>query len=431
MARIASVESLDREGRGVAHVEGKAVFIDGALPGEIVEYAPYRGKANYEMAQVLRVIAPSASRVEARCPHYGVCGGCSLQHYEATAQVAAKQRVLEDALWHIGRVRPETMLPVVHGLPWRYRHRARLSARMVPSKGGVLVGFRERKSTYVVDMNSCEVLPEPVSALIPALRELVASLSLRDRMPQIEVVVGEAVTVLVLRILQALTPADEPLLRAFAEKAGVQLWLQSAGPETVVPFWPQVMPPLYYSLPEFGIRIAFTPTDFTQVNNSVNRILVRRALALLEPRPGERVVDFFCGLGNFALPIARSGASVTGYEGSEKMVARGRENAQANGLSRECRFEVANLFERKACAEIGAFDKALVDPPREGAIEVVKSFEASRPRRIVYVSCDPATLARDAGVLVNTQGYALRSAGIVNMFAHTSHVESLALFERE
>jgi len=429
--RIASVESLDREGRGVAHVDGKTVFIDGALPGEVVEYAPYRTKPSYELAQLLKVIRSSASRVEPRCPHYGVCGGCSLQHFDDTAQVAAKQRVLEDTLWHIGRVRPETVLPAVHGLPWCYRHRARLSVRMVPSKGGVLVGFRERKSTYVADMGSCEVLPAAVSELIPKLRELVGSLSLRDRLPQIEVVVGEAVTVLVLRILAQLAPADQSALRAFAEQTGVQLWLQSAGPETVLPFWPEAMPPLYYSLPEFDVRIAFVPTDFTQVNNAVNRILVRRALALLDPRPGERVGDFFCGLGNFTLPIARMGASVIGYEGSDSMVARGGENAEANGLGRECRFEVANLFDRNACAKLGAFDKALLDPPREGAVELVKSFSDHGPRRLVYVACDPATLARDAGVLVHGRGYALRSAGIVNMFAHTSHVESLALFERD
>jgi len=429
--RIASVESLDREGRGVAHVEGKAVFIDGALPGEVVEYAPYRGKPSYELAQLLKVVSPSASRVAARCPHYGVCGGCSLQHFDDRAQVAAKQRVLEDTLWHIGRVRPETVLPAVHGLPWRYRHRARLSVRMVPSKGGVLVGFRERKSTYVADMGSCEVLPAAVSELIPKLRELVGTLSLRDRLPQIEVVVGEAVTVLVLRILAQLTPADQSALRAFAEQTGVQLWLQSAGPGSVLPFWPETMPPLYYSLPEFDVRIAFAPTDFTQVNNAVNRILVRRALALLDPRPGECVGDFFCGLGNFALPIARMGASVIGYEGSDRMAARGGENAEANGLGRECRFEVANLFDRIACAKLGAFDKALLDPPREGAVELVKSFSDHGPRRLVYVACDPATLARDAGILVRGRGYALRAAGIVNMFAHTSHVESLALFERD
>jgi len=428
---VTDVESLDREGRGVAHVEGKTVFIDGALPGEAVEYAPYQKKPSYELAQLLKVIKPSASRVAPLCPHYGVCGGCSLQHFEGRAQVATKQRVLEDTLWHIGRVRPETVLPPVHGLPWGYRHRARLSARRVPSKGGVLVGFRERKSTYVADMRSCEGLPAAVSALIPKLRDLVESLSLRERLPQIEVAVGEAVTVLVLRILAQLTPEDQSALRAFAEASGVQLWLQSAGPETVVPFWPEAMPPLYYSLPEFDVRIAFVPTDFTQVNNAVNRILVRRALALLDPRPGERVGDFFCGLGNFTLPIARMGASVIGYEGSDSMVARGGENAEANGLGRECRFEVANLFDRNACAKLGAFDKALLDPPREGAVELVKSFSDHGPRRLVYVACDPATLARDAGVLVHGRGYALRSAGIVNMFAHTSHVESLALFERD
>ena len=429
--RIASVESLDREGRGVSHVEGKAVFIDGALPGEVVEYAPYRGKPSYELAQLLTVIRPSASRVAPRCPHYNVCGGCSLQHFDHTAQVAAKQRVLEDTLWHLGRVRPETVLPPVYGLPWRYRHRARLSVRFVPGKGGVLVGFRERKSTYVADMDSCEVLPAAVSELIPKLRELVGSLTVRDRLPQIEVVVGEEVTVLVLRILQQLAPADQSALRAFAVKTGVHLWLQSAGPESVQPFWPEAMPPLYYSLPEFGVRIAFSPTDFTQVNNAVNRILVRRALALLDPRPGERVGDFFCGLGNFTLPIARMGASVIGYEGSDSMVARGRENAEANGLGRECRFELSNLFNPKACAKLGALDKALLDPPREGAVELVKSFSDRGPRRLVYVACDPATLARDSGILVHAQGYALRAAGIVNMFAHTSHVESLALFERD
>jgi len=428
--KIARVESLDREGRGVAHVEGKAVFIDGALPGETVRYAPYRSKPSYEQAQLLELIQSSAARVAPRCPHYQICGGCSMQHLGGEAQVAAKQRVLEDALWHIGRVRAEAMLPPVHGLAWRYRQRARLSVRYVPKKGGALVGFRERRSTYVADMDSCEVLPDAVSSLIPELCTLVGALSVRDRLPQIEVAVGEAATALVLRVLQPLTSADESEVRAFAERSGMQVWLQPGGPESAAPFWPPGGPPLYYSLPEFGVRLEFLPADFTQVNNAVNRILVRRAMALLDPLPGERIGDFFCGLGNFTLPIARMGATVTGYEGSERLVARARKNALANGLEGPSEFQVANLFDAAACAGLARFDKALIDPPREGAAELIKSFSAGGPRRIVYVSCDAATLARDAGMLVHAQGYALRAAGVANMFPHTSHVESIALFER-
>ena len=429
--KTASVESLDREGRGVAHIEGKTVFIDGALPGETVQYAPYRSKPSYELARLLKLITPSAARVPPRCPHYRNCGGCSMQHLGGEVQVAAKQRVLEDALWHIGRVRAEAMLPPVHGLPWGYRQRARLSVRRVPKKGGVLVGFRERRSGYVSDMDSCEVLPAAVSEVIPELRRLVDALSVRERLPQIEVAAGEAATVLVLRILQPLTQADEHEVRAFAVKTGMQIWLQPGGPESAAPFWPAGAPPLFYTLPEFGVRIEFSPTDFTQVNNEVNRILVRRALALLDPRPGERVGDFFCGLGNFTLPIAHVGAMVAGYEGSERLIAQARQNAAANGLESRCEFHLANLFDERACATLGRFDKVLIDPPREGAIELIKSFSAAGPARIVYVSCDPATLARDAGVLVHAQRYALRAAGVANMFPHTSHVESMALFERD
>jgi 23S rRNA (uracil1939-C5)-methyltransferase len=427
---VADIESLDRESRGVAHVEGKAVFIDGALPGERVEYSPYVKKPSYDLGQLIHVIEPSAARVDPRCLHYGVCGGCSLQHMDPRAQIAAKQRVLEDALWHIGRVRPESMLPPIQGPSWRYRNRARLSARFVVKKGGAMVGFRERKSTYVADMNSCEVLPESVSALIPKLRELIGSLSVRDRLPQIEVAIGETATVLVLRILQPLVAADEAALKTFADTNQVQLWLQPAGPDTAAAFWPKAAHPLFYSLPEFDVRIGFSPTEFTQVNEAVNRMLVRRALMLLDPRPGERIGDFFCGLGNFTLPIARMGASVTGYESSPDLVRRARENAEANGLEDAARFEAANLYDRDDCGRIGAFDKALLDPPRSGAMELIKSFSGREPRRVVYVSCDPATLARDAGMLVQTLGYELRAAGVVNMFPHTSHVESVALLER-
>jgi 23S rRNA (uracil1939-C5)-methyltransferase len=425
----AYIESLDREGRGVAHAEGKTVFVEGALTGETVEYSPVRSKPSYELARVAAVLEESADRIAPRCRFFGICGGCAMQHLEVRAQVAAKQRVLEDALWHIGRVRPETMLRAVYGQPWRYRHRARLSSRFVPKKGGALVGFHERKSSYVADMTSCEVLPQAVSDLLPGLRELVGGLSIRERMPQIELAVGDAAIVLVLRVLDAASAADEGALRAFAEAHGVQLWLQPAGPDSAAPFWPPDPPPLAYALPEFGVRIGFSPTDFTQVNHAVNRVLVRRAMALLEPRPGERVGDFFCGLGNFTLPIARLEASVTGYEGSPGLLERARANARMNAI--DCGFEALDLFDAGACAALPGFDKALLDPPRDGAVELVKSFAARPPRRIVYVSCDPATLARDAGVLVQAQGYRLAAAGVVNMFPHTAHVESMALFERD
>lgn len=425
---IARIESLDREGRGVAHVDGKTIFVDGAVTGEEVEYSAYRKKPAWEAAQVLRVLREASSRVAPRCPFFGSCGGCSMQHVDGRTQVAAKQRVLEDALWHVGRVRPETMLRPLHGLPWGYRHRARMSARWVEKKGGSLVGFRERKSTFVTDMTSCEVLPRAVSGLIRPLRTLIDSLDLRERIPQIEVAVGDETTVLVLRVLEAVGPGDGERLKRFAEGHGVHLWLQPAGPDSARPFWPPDAPGLYYTLPEYGVRIAFGPTDFTQVNHAVNRLLVVRALGLLDPRPGERVNDFFCGLGNFTLPIARCGADVLGVEGSAQLLARARENADSNGLA--CRFETANLFDAAACAGLPPCDKALLDPPREGAIELVKSFEARPPLRIVYVACDPATLARDSGVLVNALGYRLEAAGVVNMFPHTSHVESIAVFER-
>lgn len=423
-----TIESLDREGRGVARREGKTVFVEGGLPGETVEYSPFRSKPAFEVGRAAAILEPSADRVDPKCAFFGTCGGCSMQHLDVRAQVAAKQRVIEDALWHIGRVRPDTMLRAVHGEAWGYRRRARLSSRFVPKKGGALVGFHERKSSYVADMTRCEVLPPPVSALLPALRELVNGVSIRERLPQIEVAVGDAVTVLVLRVLEPPSAADEAALRSFAERHGVQLWLQPGGPATATPFWPTDAPALDYALPDFDVRIGFLPTDFTQVNHGVNRVLVRRAMALLDPRPGERIGDFFCGLGNFTLPIARLGASVTGFEGNAGLVERARANARANRL--ECGFEKAELFDAESCAKLTDFDKALLDPPRDGAIELVKSF-ADRPlRRIVYVSCDPATLARDAAVLVHAQGFGLAAAGAVNMFPHTSHVESIALFTR-
>ena len=428
---FARIESLDREGRGVAHVDGKTIFVDGAITGEDVEYSSYRKKPAWEAAQVLRIEKAASARVAPRCAFFGTCGGCSMQHVEDRAQVAAKQRVLEDALWHLGRVRPEIMLRPLHGLAWGYRHRARMSVRWVEKKGGSLVGFRERRSSYVTEMTSCEVLPPKVSALIRPLRTLIDTLDMQGRIPQIEVAVGDALTVLVLRVLEAVGVEDRERLKRFAEDHGVQLWLQHEGPDSARPFWPLDAPDLYYTLPEHGLRIAFGPTDFTQVNHAVNRLLVGRALSLLDPRPGERITDLFCGLGNFTLPIAGRGAEVLGVEGSAGLVARALYNARANALADRCRFAVADLFDPAACARLPACDKVLLDPPREGAIELVKSFAAKPPSRIVYVACDPATLARDGGALVHTQGYRLAAAGVVNMFPHTSHIESIALFERD
>ena len=428
-----TVESLDQEGRGVAHVDGKVIFIEGALPGELVTYSPYRRKPTFEFATVDAVIRESAGRTSPRCAFFGRCGGCSLQHLDARAQVAAKQRILEDDLRHIGKVTPDIILPAIHGPAWGYRQRARLSARYVFKKGGALVGFRERRHSYVAEMTSCEVLPPHISALLPPLRALIGQLSLRERLPQVEVAMGEAVTILVLRILQPLTPEDEALLKAFAEEHAVWLYLQPRGPETAVPFWPAAAGDLYYGLPEFDLKIRFSPTEFTQVNSAVNRVLVRRALRLLDPQPGERIADMFCGIGNFTLAIARSGAHVLGIEGSRALVARAGANAADNDLAGRCEFQVADLFKADPgwVATLGHFDRMLIDPPRDGAVELVKALPEDGPRRIVYVSCNPATLARDAAVLVHTRGYRLDAAGVVNMFPHTSHVESVAVFERQ
>ncbi|MGB4766175.1 MAG: 23S rRNA (uracil(1939)-C(5))-methyltransferase RlmD [Rugosibacter sp.] len=437
---IVTIESLDNEGRGIAHVDGKVIFIEGALPGELVEFSSYRRKPSYEQATVTKVLRASSQRVVPACPHFGVCGGCALQHLNIAAQTAAKQRVVEDALWHIGRLKPEQIYPPIAGSAWGYRHRARFSARWVAKKGGALIGFREKHSSFVAVMDSCAVLPPVVSALIPELKQLIALMSEPEHFPQIEVAVGEVQTVLLLRHLSPLSSEDEGHLRRFADAHGVVWFLQSKGPETVVLFYPEDAPSLMYALPDFDLTFLFSPTEFTQVNTGVNRMLVRRAMALLDPQPGERIVDLFCGLGNFTLPIARLGATVVGIEGSAALVRRAAENAARNGLSGQCSFAEANLFEvtEASFAALGKADKLLIDPPREGALALVNALPVVSadgqgklaPRRIVYVSCNPATLARDAGILVNDKGYALKGAGIASMFPHTAHVESIAVFER-
>ena len=424
---ILEIEALDAAGRGVArNPDGKVVFVEGAITGERVEAEVMHGRPKFDVARLRSVLRPSAARREPRCPHFGACGGCATQHVEAGTQIAAKQRWLEDNLERIGKVRPVSILSPIRGEEWGYRTRARLSVRYLASRGGALVGFRERRSTHVAELRGCEVLPPHVSALIVPLRTLVGELSIRERLPQIEIAVGEETTVLVLRHLLPLTPEDQEKLRIFARSNKVSVWLQPRGPDTAQPFAPAESA-LHYSLPEFGVRIAFGPADFTQVNPGVNRILVSRAVRLLDPQPGERVGDLFCGVGNFSLPLATRGAQVIGFEASRQLVERARRNAAANDLVAQ--FEVLNLFERDLSA-FGPFDKLLLDPPREGAIELVKSLPDAWPRRLLYVSCDPATLARDAGALVHVKGFRLEAAGVINMFPHTAHVESIALFDR-
>ncbi|WP_066341672.1 23S rRNA (uracil(1939)-C(5))-methyltransferase RlmD [Azohydromonas lata] len=445
------VESLDLDAQGVAHnAEGKVVFIEGALPGEQVQVQVSRRKNNWEQGVLEAMRRESPQRVTPGCPHFGLhagaCGGCKMQHLHAGAQIAIKQRVLEDNLWHLGKVKPERMLRPVEGPTWGYRYRARLSVRHVVKKGTVLVGFHERKSRYVADMQQCEVLPPHVSALLMPLRALVATMEARDRLPQIEVAIGEGplglVTALVLRHLEPLSEGDVQKLRAFAAEHGVQWWLQPKGPDTVH-LLDTDGPELAYSLPEFGVVMPFKPTDFTQVNHHINTVLVGRALRLLQVQPDERVIDWFCGLGNFTLPLATQAREVLGIEGSEALVQRSRENAQRNALAHKASFAARNLFELTP-ADVTAYGSAqrwLVDPPREGAFALAKALADLRqspelvpegwrmPQHIVYVSCNPATLARDAGLLVHQAGYRCTAAGAVNMFPHTAHVESMAVFE--
>jgi 23S rRNA (uracil1939-C5)-methyltransferase len=436
------VESLDLEGQGVAHdAEGKVVFIDGALPGERVQVQVHRRKNQWEQASVTAVARESAQRVRPACPHFGLhagaCGGCKMQHLHPAAQVAVKQRALEDSLWHLGKVRPERVLRPIEGPAWGYRHRARLSVRHVAKKGTVLIGFHERKSRYIADMQTCAVLPPRVSALLLPLRTLVMTMDARETLPQIELAMGDVVTALVLRHLQPLSDADLLRLRDFGRAHAVQWWLQPKGPDSVHRL-DEGGDELRYALPEYGVTMPFMPTDFTQVNPHINRVLVDRALRLLDVQPHERVIDWFCGLGNFTLPLATRARSVLGIEGSTALVERARDNARRNGLSAD--FAERNLFELTAdtLAADGPADKWLVDPPREGAFalakataDLVQSGSAwTRPRRIVYVSCNPATLARDAGLLVHQAGFRCTAAGVVNMFPHTAHVESIAVFSR-
>jgi 23S rRNA (uracil1939-C5)-methyltransferase len=443
--RFDRVESLDQQGRGVVRSDGKIAFVEGALPGERISWERLHGGQKFDVGRLVQVQRASSQRVQPRCPHFGLqrgaCGGCSMQHLDSRAQVAVKQRVLEDALWHLGRVKPDQMLRPVAGVPWGYRHRARLSVRYVARKGEALVGFHERSSSFVADIGQCHVLAGPVGSLLMPLRTLVSSMDLRQRLPQIEVTVVRAGpqvrTVLVVRILDPLPESDRVLLERFAAVHRVSIWVQPGGPDTAAPLTASDQVELALQLPEFGLQLPFAPTDFTQVNHAVNEVLVRRSLTLLDVRARERALDLFCGLGNFTLPLATRVAQVIGIEGNPAQVARAAAAAHANGLQSTVRFLAQDLssWTRDSWETLnqreGRIDLVLADPPREGALAVARALAASplRPRRLVYVSCNPATLARDCAVLVHEGQWRLAAAGVVNMFPHTSHVESMALLQ--
>jgi 23S rRNA (uracil1939-C5)-methyltransferase len=445
------MHAMDLDAQGIGrlpeddpHTPHKVVFVAGALPGETVDYQITQDKSKFQKGKLLRIHRPAVFRRTPPCPWYGQCGGCTMQHLDSRAQLALKQRALEDQLWHLGQVRAQTLLAPVAGSDFGYRYRTRLSVvnRSI-KKGTILVGFHEPQNRYVTDMTSCLVLPPKWSDLLPQLRTLVMDLSIRDRIPQIEFAMGgtkdELVDAMVIRHLLPLTEQDQQILIAFAKQHDVWLWTQSAGPETVKPFYPATGE-LNYHLPEFGIKIVFGPTDFTQINHAMNQVLVGRAVRFLDIQSNERVLDLFCGIGNFTLPIATLAAHTLGIEGSDDLCARAHQNAVINQLENKVQFQNQNLFEvaLEHLQKLGKFEKWLIDPPRDGAYAIVNALLAAKqagvdvlPKRIVYVSCNPSTLARDAGVLVNQVGYQLTQAGVFNMFPHTSHVESMAVFDLE
>jgi 23S rRNA (uracil1939-C5)-methyltransferase len=425
------IESLTHDAKGVTHIDGKATFIHGSLPGERVRFL-YTGRwRKYDEGRVVEVLEPSPERVAPLCAQFGVCGGCSLQHQESQAQVLAKQQAMLDALKHIGKVEPARLLPPLVGdSRWGYRRKARLGVRYVPKKGGVLVGFRERGSSFVTDTQVCHILHPRVGEILPDLNGLIDSLSIRDRVPQIEMSMGDSLCVLILRMLETPTEEDRQKLLTFGETHGLSIYEQLGGPESIRPLSGEPVR-LFYQLSDFDLTLYFLPTDFTQVNSDINRQMVRRAVDMLELESVDRVLDLFCGLGNFTLPIARYAGEATGVEGDSGLVARAKENAAHNRL-KNTRFYTANLYQPLDNEPWlhDRFNKALLDPPRSGAQEILGHLPSMGVERLVYVSCYPGTLARDAGILVHEHGYRLVSAGVMDMFPHTAHVESIALFDR-
>ncbi len=440
---VLPITNLDLEGRGIGHNhEGKVVFVEGALTTESVRYASYSVKKNWEAATLVEILRTSNLRVPPKCPHFDICGGCALQHLDPSAQVAFKARFLEDSLWHIGKVKTRRVLPPIFGAYWNYRHKARLAVRWVDKKNKLLIGFHEKKSSFVADISECHTLHQNVASRLRPLRELIVGLSISREIPQIEVAVTPRATAFAFRVLAPPTKEDCARMTAFAQEHSspteeIQIWLQTGNESTLAPLYP-TKAQLEYQIQESAVSIAFLPSDFTQVNHSVNEVLVSTALRYLQLQSTDSVLDLFCGLGNFSLPIARTARTVLGVEGAKGLVNRARENAQRNQLGATVDFAVHNLFEI-AYADfwaLGNFDRYLIDPPREGAAQVCQHLKTGHengkilPHRIVYVSCNPATLARDAATLVHGAGYTLDAAGVINMFPHTAHVESIAVFTR-
>ncbi|WP_127477267.1 23S rRNA (uracil(1939)-C(5))-methyltransferase RlmD [Sulfurivermis fontis] len=425
-----TIESLNHEGRGVGRVDGKTVFVAGALPGEEVEFTYSAIHRNFDEGDAVNIITASPERVAPRCPHFSVCGGCAMQHLAPDAQIAYKQKVLLDDFRHIGKVQPQEVLPPLRGPHWGYRRKARLGVKYVPKKGKVLVGFRERSSPFLAELTRCEVLHPSVGERIEALGAMIGTLSVRDKIAQIEVAVDDTQTALALRNLVELSDEDKARFKAFAIEHNIHIYLQPGGADSLQPLWPEQIQ-LRYVLDNYDVSFGFKPGDFTQVNTDINRQMIDRAIAMLELTPEDRVLDLFCGLGNFTLPLARRCREVVGVEGETKLVERARVNATENQLG-NVQFHAADLagdLEHSPWWKQG-FDKVLLDPPRLGAQETLAHIARMKVGRIVYVSCNPATLARDAGILVNEYGYRLVQAGVMDMFPHTAHVESIALFVR-
>jgi 23S rRNA (uracil1939-C5)-methyltransferase len=423
----ASVVDLAQDGRGVAKLDGKTVFVDGALKGEVVELRIVKRRRQYDEAELVSVVSPSADRVTPRCRHFGLCGGCSLQHLSPVAQLKAKEQQLMDNFERIGQVSPGEILPPLEGPAWGYRRRARLGVKYVHKKGRVLAGFRERNKPYLADLAYCQVLSPPHGELPEKLAALTETLSIKEQLPQVELAVGDDSSALVFRVMTEPNSEDLVKLKHFGEERGVAIYLQPGGLDTVRPLVPNSAP-LSYAIE--GLRLEFAPIDFVQVNRDINVAMVSRALDILSPKPEDSVLDLFCGLGNFTLPLARRGRKVRGVEGDAGLIAKARANATANGIG-NADFAVENLFEPKEFGEWAKerYDLVLLDPPRAGAVELLPRFAEWRPRRVVYISCHPGSLARDARILTKDLGYSLKAAGVMDMFPHTTHVESIAVFE--